>query len=113
MSVKLTQPECAQFCVFRTQDDVALLRHLDRPLPGSVVMLRWSAEERLSPSKARTERNTVERNFDAIWPRPRVPCVLGPLRRSLEHPLSVYSNDFLRRSLWRRWFACCRTTVSM
>ena len=66
MSVKLTQPECAQFCVFRAQDDVVLLRHLDRHLRGSVLMLRWSDEERLSPSEARTERNTLERNWMQI-----------------------------------------------
>ena len=63
VSVKLTQPECAQFCVFRAQDDVVLQRHLDRHLRGSVLMLRWSDEERLSPSAARTERNTIERNW--------------------------------------------------
>ena len=57
MSVKLIQQECAQFCVFRAQDDVVvLLRHLDRPLRGSVLMLRWSDEERLSPSESRTGR---------------------------------------------------------
>ena len=111
MSVKLIQQECAQFCVFRAQDDVVLLRHLDRPLRGSVLMLRWSDEERLSPSESRTERNTLEGNFDAIWPRPRVSCVVGPLGRSLEHLLSVYSNDFRRRSLWRRWFALCLCNV--
>ena len=66
MSVKFTQPECAQFCVFRAQDDVVLLRHLDRHLRGSVLMLRWSDEERLSPSEARTVRNTLERNWMQI-----------------------------------------------
>ena len=108
MSLKLFQQECAQFCVFRAQYDVALLRHLDRPLRGSVLMLRWSG---LSPSESRTERNTLEGNVNAIWPRPRVSCVVGPLGRSLEHLLSVYSNDFRRRSLWRRWFALCLCNV--